>query len=175
MFGRKHPKEEEGFAIDLPIIPMLDMSFQLLAFFVMTFKPPSSEGQISMKLPAIEQPANQSAPPPVEPVLLDEKEDEYKIQVTQAEGALGAVSIKTGTTVFDIPANTPNKLEQLKATLLQISKGREGVKKNAIIKIEAHNDLKYSQLITIIDICRQTGFSSVGVGELPTEAPPAKQ
>ena len=25
---------------DLPITPMLDMSFQLLAFFIMTFKPP---------------------------------------------------------------------------------------------------------------------------------------
>ena len=24
---------------DLPITPMLDMSFQLLAFFIMTFKP----------------------------------------------------------------------------------------------------------------------------------------
>lgn len=36
---------------DLPITPMLDMSFQLLAFFIMTFKPAPTEGQIAMSLP----------------------------------------------------------------------------------------------------------------------------
>ena len=36
---------------DLPITPMLDMSFQLLAFFIMTFKPAPTEGQIAMTLP----------------------------------------------------------------------------------------------------------------------------
>ena len=36
---------------DLPITPMLDMSFQLLAFFIMTFKPADTEGQIALTLP----------------------------------------------------------------------------------------------------------------------------
>jgi biopolymer transport protein ExbD len=36
---------------DLPITPMLDMSFQLLSFFILTFKPMPTEGQISMNLP----------------------------------------------------------------------------------------------------------------------------
>ena len=36
---------------DLPITPMLDMSFQLLAFFIMTFQPKPLEGQIQMTLP----------------------------------------------------------------------------------------------------------------------------
>jgi biopolymer transport protein ExbD len=36
---------------DLPITPMLDMSFQLLAFFIMSFKPMPTEGQISVNLP----------------------------------------------------------------------------------------------------------------------------
>ncbi|HEY1192024.1 MAG TPA: biopolymer transporter ExbD [Gemmata sp.] len=36
---------------DLPITPMLDMSFQLLAFFIMTFKPAPTEGQIMLTLP----------------------------------------------------------------------------------------------------------------------------
>src|SRR3954471_9491417 len=37
---------------DLPITPMLDMSFQLLAFFIMTFQPTKTEGQIAVALPA---------------------------------------------------------------------------------------------------------------------------
>ncbi len=36
---------------DLPITPMLDMTFQLLAFFVMTFNPAPTEGQITLLLP----------------------------------------------------------------------------------------------------------------------------
>jgi biopolymer transport protein ExbD len=36
---------------DLPITPMLDMSFQLLAFFILSFKPMPTEGQISVNLP----------------------------------------------------------------------------------------------------------------------------
>jgi biopolymer transport protein ExbD len=40
---------------DLPITPMLDMSFQLLAFFIMTFKPAPTEGQIAMSLPPAQE------------------------------------------------------------------------------------------------------------------------
>jgi len=40
---------------DLPITPMLDMSFQLLSFFIMTFKPAPTEGQIAMSLPPPEE------------------------------------------------------------------------------------------------------------------------
>ena len=36
---------------ELPITPMLDMSFQLLAFFVITYKPATLEGSLSMSLP----------------------------------------------------------------------------------------------------------------------------
>ena len=39
---------------DLPITPMLDMSFQLLAFFIMTFKPAPTEGQLMLTLPKAE-------------------------------------------------------------------------------------------------------------------------
>ena len=36
---------------DLPITPMLDMSFQLLAFFIMSYRPMPTEGQITVNLP----------------------------------------------------------------------------------------------------------------------------
>ena len=35
----------------LNVTAMLDMAFQLLAFFVLTFKPPPAEAQIFLKLP----------------------------------------------------------------------------------------------------------------------------
>ena len=36
---------------DLPITPMLDMSFQLMAFFILTFRPMPTEGQMALALP----------------------------------------------------------------------------------------------------------------------------
>ena len=35
---------------DVPVAPMLDMAFQLLTFFVLTYKPAPSEGQFVMNL-----------------------------------------------------------------------------------------------------------------------------
>jgi biopolymer transport protein ExbD len=44
---RPEPPEEVAF----PVAPMLDMAFQLLAFFILTFKPPSAETHLDLHLP----------------------------------------------------------------------------------------------------------------------------
>jgi biopolymer transport protein ExbD len=48
MSKRKSKNDEE---VTLNVTAMLDMAFQLLAFFVLTFKPPPVEAQIFLKLP----------------------------------------------------------------------------------------------------------------------------
>jgi biopolymer transport protein ExbD len=45
---RPGPPEEVAF----PVAPMLDMAFQLLAFFILTFKDPSAETHVDLDLPA---------------------------------------------------------------------------------------------------------------------------
>lgn len=35
----------------IPVAPMLDMAFQLLAFFIMTFRPPTAETHVDLYLP----------------------------------------------------------------------------------------------------------------------------
>lgn len=45
-----HRKRREE-AVELNMAAMLDMAFQLLTFFILTFRPPPAEGQISLKLP----------------------------------------------------------------------------------------------------------------------------
>ena len=49
---------------DLPITPMLDMSFQLLFYFVVTFKVMPTEGQIPLTLPREEGGPSASASSP---------------------------------------------------------------------------------------------------------------
>jgi biopolymer transport protein ExbD len=48
----------------LPITPMLDMSFQLLAFFIMVYHPAAKEGQEEIVLPTAEERANRAAQRP---------------------------------------------------------------------------------------------------------------
>ena len=45
--ARRHSEEN----VELNVTAMLDMAFQLLAFFVLTFKPPAGERQIYLRLP----------------------------------------------------------------------------------------------------------------------------
>ena len=48
--GRRKKRREQG-EVELNVAAMLDMAFQLLTFFILTFKPAPVEGQISLKLP----------------------------------------------------------------------------------------------------------------------------
>ncbi|MDB5311595.1 MAG: Biopolymer transport protein ExbD/TolR [Gemmataceae bacterium] len=47
----KHKNATEDVSVELPITPMLDMSFQLMAFFIFTFRPAPTEGQLALALP----------------------------------------------------------------------------------------------------------------------------
>ena len=64
---RPAPPEEVAF----PVAPMLDMAFQLLAFFILTFKSPSAETHVDLDLPAtpaaLPAAARGPGPAPAEP------------------------------------------------------------------------------------------------------------
>jgi biopolymer transport protein ExbD len=49
--GRRRKKRHSQSEVELNLAAMLDMAFQLLAFFVLTFRQPPLEGQISLRLP----------------------------------------------------------------------------------------------------------------------------
>jgi biopolymer transport protein ExbD len=152
-------KEESPVEITLPITPMLDMSFQLLSFFILTFKPMPTEGQISINLPRLDT-ADQA--PPNEQ-LPDEKKMEYTVGLrATAGGDLALISLRG-------PAGEAPEIRSLSDLLTQLNqitppagKGKESV----AITIEADNDLTYSRLIEIMDMCRKAGFDSMNL--MPT-------
>src|SRR6188508_2896804 len=47
---RKRKRRQQG-DVELNLAAMLDMAFQLLAFFILTFKPAPVEGQILLRMP----------------------------------------------------------------------------------------------------------------------------
>ncbi|MEN6449618.1 MAG: biopolymer transporter ExbD [Thermoguttaceae bacterium] len=48
---RRRRKRHNPSEVELNLAAMLDMAFQLLTFFILTFRPPPLEGQISLRLP----------------------------------------------------------------------------------------------------------------------------
>ena len=48
--GRKRKRRSQS-EVELNLAAMLDMAFQLLTFFILTFRPAPIEGQISLRLP----------------------------------------------------------------------------------------------------------------------------
>lgn len=49
MSRKKHKKKQEK--VELNLAAMLDMAFQLLTFFIFSFKPDPREGQLNLRLP----------------------------------------------------------------------------------------------------------------------------
>jgi biopolymer transport protein ExbD len=49
--GRRKRKWRSQTEVELNLAAMLDMAFQLLTFFILTFRPSPIEGQISLRLP----------------------------------------------------------------------------------------------------------------------------
>src|SRR5580700_1399095 len=104
----KRAKEEE---VTLNVTAMLDMAFQLLAFFILTFRPPPGEDQIYLKLPPAQPVVGMGAEKAGQD---DNKKPEVKpaksLTVTLEDGGTGSLSgVKVGIPstglVKDLPYN----------------------------------------------------------------------
>ena len=78
MFGNRKKKAEKEFTVDINrvVTPMLDMTFQLLFYFIINFKPAIEEGQLDLSLPSQEVAASSSTIDDS-----DDKPDEYIVAI----------------------------------------------------------------------------------------------
>ena len=58
----RRKKRQTQDEVELNLAAMLDMAFQLLAFFVLTFRPSPVEGQLALNMPPPAPITNLSAP-----------------------------------------------------------------------------------------------------------------
>ena len=137
-------KKMRGMEIEIPITPMLDMAFQLLTFFILTYRPAPMEGQFSMNLlPAQkaiditkEQPKEESTP------SLDASLRTLKTVLRAGgNGLLGEV------TLADRPIQG---MDELKKELEGFVNDPVVTFDQALIKVDPH--LKYSELMKVIDV-----------------------
>ena len=147
---RKKSHDDEGVQVNLTA--MLDMAFQLLAFFVLTFKPAPIEGQISLRMP-----------PPQPVVMAQSKEKkagsaEKKVETGLESLVISAFPDKTGglgtMQVFEQPVATLSGLDaELRDKLTAANTPFEQV------VIQVHSGLRYDALMSVIDICTRQKMS----------------
>ncbi|MBI5761358.1 MAG: biopolymer transporter ExbD [Planctomycetales bacterium] len=140
--------------VELNLAAMLDMAFQLLAFFIFTFKPAPVEGQLLLHLPPAQavtkvaanpnQPGGRSAaPPPAEMNAL------MLSVLSASSGDVGA--LKFGTSVlFQGPANK-NSLARLDKKLKEALASPTSPFDQVTLQIGPK--LRYSELMKIVDVC----------------------
>lgn len=152
------------------VTPMLDMTFQLLFFFVLTFKPASvMEGKMDFNLPA----SGEARAKMQEDVNPDKPSDDALALPAQLtvliktlrdgtnDGNISAIIVKS----VDGETALPN-IEALEKYLK--SKHEDaGLSNKDDIKIEAESKLKYACVIDVMDACLKAGFKSVGFSPPP--------
>lgn len=166
MFGQRKKKHEKPVGVDLNriITPFLDVSFQLLFYFVLQFKPVIEEGQIDLSLPS--QDAATSSPV-FQENLDNEKPDEYTIHVNSVlvqgsdrpiiDDRDGILYIWYQSKVETVAFPQENLIGALRDKLNSIPKWVDKDKKKPpTIKLQINNKLKYENVMALMDLCRET-------------------
>lgn len=164
---RRHRRVSTSFVEpDLPITPMLDMSFQLLAFFITTFNPTPTEGHLDVGLPAEKGGQSTKLPDPTDAELIedltvriesDEKGDIAAISIMQGEGAAEVAIPGKGT---QARSNLFNELKKRLASAKAQKTGDRAFTPPKV-KLELPDNLRYKLLIAIMDESNRAGFPSV--------------
>jgi biopolymer transport protein ExbD len=161
MTTRRHA--EEGPEPNLPVTPMLDMAFQLLAFFVMTYHPSDFEGQMELSLPS-EAITKAQDKEDVKPDAAVDKDQDLKLSAnitvivrTQRDnvhnGSITGISLEDG--AGKAPVATLDKLRE------ELKKRHETVENKENIKIQADNKMRWEEVINVMDVCQEAGFKNI--------------
>ncbi len=161
------PKASAESKVQLPITPMLDMTFQLLFFFIINFNPADQEGQIEMALPSEEVKAahkqedvKKDAAPEKDPALEFPSDLTVKVR-TQTDGVNdGEISALFVRNIEGKEEPVDGGLVGLKALL---TKRREEMTNKDNIKVQGDGKLKVRSLMRVMDACRQSGFKNVSM------------
>jgi biopolymer transport protein ExbD len=147
---RKHRLQGE---VELNLAAMLDMAFQLLAFFILTFRPSPIEGQVNLRLP----------PPQPITKISGEKAGDNKNNTNPLEGLTSLVISVTSNAsgridsiaIGETPVANLGQLDtQLQKLLSNPAMGFEQV------IIQVGSKVHYEQLMQVIDICTRAKLPS---------------
>ena len=133
---------------------MLDMAFQLLAFFIMTFRPSPVEGQLALHMPPARPVTNVSSAQPVEQSDSPSgmfADNSFVLTVhADEQGTVRGVDFDFSGPAFEGPANEAN-LRYLDGRLRDLF-GSQGTPFDQVV-IRSDPRLRYEELMKVIDVC----------------------
>ena len=141
--------------VELNLAAMLDMAFQLLAFFILTFKPAPIEGQVTLMLP----------PPKALTVVKNAQQAGEDIKNTNpvqglntlVVSVIGEPSGRIGSMAIG-ESNIGISLAALDRRLQEVL-GDPGNPFDQVI-IQVGSDLRYDELMSVIDVCTRQKLPS---------------
>jgi biopolymer transport protein ExbD len=153
----KKMKHEE---VEIQITPMLDMAFQLLTFFIMTYHPAPAEGQFSMNLLPASPQAKLDAPAadtsaPADPNVPAALRTMKTTLHAAPSGALGRV------TVGEVEVQG---MDQLRAKLKEILADKSLPFDQALI--QADPQLRYEDLMRVVDIYSNLNITKISFAQM---------
>ncbi|MFO0842991.1 MAG: biopolymer transporter ExbD [Gemmataceae bacterium] len=157
-------KAETASKVSLPITPMLDMTFQLLFFFIFNFNPADLEGQMEMALPSQNVTANRDqkkvdkeAKPEKDPLTDIESDLTVKVRTQLDENSAGGIS---NISVQSI-SGKEDRVEGLAGLRKYLEEKRKTVTNKEAIKVQGDGKLRIKYILQVMDVCRQAGFNNV--------------
>jgi len=149
--------------VEIQVTPMLDMAFQLLTFFIMTFRPAPAEGQFAMNL-LPSQPATRMDAPISSDVTSTEVPAGLRTLPTTLRavegGRLGRITLGE----VDIQS-----MDQLKKELKDILSHRDEYPfDQALLKVDPK--LKYSELMQVVEVFSSLNVTKISFAELDPNA-----
>lgn len=152
MSRRRHRRSPKK-GVELNLAAMLDMAFQLLTFFILTFRPAPIEGHLSLNMP-----------PPI---------PQTNVETEQTVGTEGGAMPAMHALHLFVTATESGDVEQVRLESNVIAVGRltpttlAGINRrlgplftarNVLydrIQIEVDPNLRYEELLKLIDVCAQ--------------------
>ena len=170
---------EKGTEITLPITPMLDMSFQLLFFFISTFKlPTGQEGTLDLSLPS-QATAMANDPAKVNPTTpsQDDKPDLKTVITLEVQKPIGSAPLpedvgdvilackyaNNGKETLSPPwSKDPDDMKELTAKLQSyVDEATKTQDTITGVKIQGVSRLKVAAVVRVMDACRKAGLKDI--------------
>jgi biopolymer transport protein ExbD len=141
---------------DLPITPMLDMSFQLLAFFLITFKPTATEVQFKLSLPRESGPVSE-----IPPVRADTPTAQVILRVTAAgNGTIERVTLSEEGSAL-VPKDLGASVERVRDELTAITKRLAQTHQVGRLTLELDGHLLQDYVVQLTDTGVRAGFTDL--------------
>jgi biopolymer transport protein ExbD len=143
---------------------MLDLAFQVLLFFILTYHPSDMEGQVEMSLPDLAQ-AKAAKPENIKPNAAATGELELPAEVTvmlyvrragARDGSLGRIVVQE--------KQGNKEITDTKALEKYLEKIRPNLANTHDIKLAGDSDLKNGTTMEIMDVCTRAGFTNIALG-----------